>query len=120
MTDAGGVRLAVGGNINGGPKSVNAGSLRTAALINTIVNMNGGGMQITDNTVASQAAAAMNTVSASACSSPVSANSTMDGGGNLNATPTLIDGQLVAVFNISAASVQSLGQLNLHIGTARA
>ena len=120
LTDAGGVGLAVGGNINGGPKSVNAGSLRYGGSLNTIVNMNGGGMLITDNTVASQAAAAMNTVSGiSMFLAGLSANSTMDGGGNLNATPTLIDGQLVAVFNISAASVQSLGQLNLHIGTAQ-
>ncbi|MBY0313529.1 MAG: choice-of-anchor A family protein [Phycisphaerales bacterium] len=121
VTAPGNVGLAVGGNVSGGPISVNnGGNFRFAGTVSTIVNTNGGGNSAADATIPTQVTSALAQVaSISSYLSGLSTNGTLDGAGNLNAVPTNINGTLVAVYSITPAQWSSLGQLNLNIGSAQ-
>lgn len=116
------VGLAVGGGVVGGNKQVNNGrNFRYTTAPTATVNLNGGGNSAFDNTIATQVSNAF--LEANAISSALSSltpNGTVDGGGNMNASPVIMNGQRVAVYNINAASFSSLGQLNLNFGSADA
>ena len=116
------VGLAVAGGVIGGNKQVNNGrNFRYTTAPTATVNLNGGGNAAFDATIGAQVANAFTQVSAiSAALSSLTPNGTVDGGGNMNAAPVLISGQRIAVYSINAASLGSLGQLNLNFGTADA
>jgi choice-of-anchor A domain-containing protein len=121
VTAPGGEGLAIGGNIVSGSIAINnGGHLRLNGLNGGTVNLNGGGSSLSGAVVPSMVNSAMAEASAiSANLLSLTPNGTIDGAGNLSAVPTMIDGQLVAVYYFSAASIQSLGQLNLNIGSAQ-
>lgn len=115
--------LAIGGlldsdvtvNIN------NGGNFRIGSLANMqgTVNLNGGGVTITDPTTAATAASIVDSaVGVSAYLSTLTANGNLDGAGNMNAAPVMIGGQNVAVYEITQAQFNGLGQLNLNFGAA--
>jgi choice-of-anchor A domain-containing protein len=120
VTAPNGDGLAVGGNIVSGNIQVNnGGNFRIAGDVFGVVNLNGGGSQIDDAAVPQMAADAMDEVlGISNALDDLVANGTIDGGGNMNASPDLIDGQLVAVYELSQAALNGLGQLNLDFGSA--
>ncbi len=120
VTDAGGDGLAVGGNLGPGNIQVNnGGNLRLGGTNLATINLNGGGTLIHDSSVAASVAADFVTLNALNSSiALLTPNGTVDGAGNMTATPTLISGQLVAVYDITQASLAGLGQLNLNFGTA--
>lgn len=115
--------LAIGGDIIS-PSNVqinNGANLRITGVVQagSMANLNGGGTQINDPSVSAlidDAFTEIEAISASLASLP--ANGTLDNAGNLTATPTLIDGKSVAVYNLSNADLQGLGQLNLVKGSA--
>jgi choice-of-anchor A domain-containing protein len=120
VTAPGNLGLSVGGAVGGGPVSVNnAGNFRYGGALNTIVNVNGGTSTFDAGAAAAAAAAHAQGVAISSYLSGLTPNGTLDGAGNLNATPTLIGGRLVAVYSITPAQWSSLGQLNLNIGLAQ-
>ncbi len=111
--------LAVGGNVYGNSQINNGGNLRLGGANLGSVLFNGGGTTIADTGLAAQVASDFVYLdNLSATYALLASNGTVDGGGNMNATPTLIDGQLVAVYNLSTASFSGLGQLNLNVGSA--
>lgn len=113
------VGLAVGGNITGNLQINNGGNLRLTGTNSGSVIFNGGGTTIPDPGIPASVAADFAYLdSLSAMLTTLTPNGTLDGAGNLNAVPTLIDGQLVAVYNLNASSFTSLGQLNLNFGAA--
>jgi choice-of-anchor A domain-containing protein len=119
VTAANGDGLAVGGNISGNSQINSGGNLRLGGINSGTVLFNGGGTTIVDTGVASQVASDfVNLDELSQAYSLFAPNGTVDGGGNMNATPVSLDGQLVAIYTISAASLSGLGQLNLNIGSA--
>ena len=120
VTASNGDGLAVGGNLWPGNIQVNnGGNLRLGGTNSATVNLNGGGTLIHDATVASAVAADFVTLNAlNSAIAALTPNGTVDGGGNMTATPTLISGQLVAVYDITQTSLNGLGQLNLNFGTA--
>lgn len=121
VTAPGNIGLAVGGVVSGGPKNINnAGNFRYGASPATTVNTNGGGNAAPDATIASQITSAFGQIgSIASYLSTLSPNGSIDGGGNMNAVPTLINGQLVAVYSFNISAISSLGQLNLNIGSAQ-
>ncbi|MCB9856093.1 MAG: choice-of-anchor A family protein [Phycisphaerales bacterium] len=123
VTASNGDGLAVGGNIAGGINIQinNGGNLRIAGSVlgGSNVNLNGGGIQINDANVPTTVANAFNELETlSNYLATLSGNGTLDGAGNMNAVPTLLDGQLVAVYNIMDSDLNGLGQLNLNFGSA--
>lgn len=113
--------LAVGGNIGAGINAQinNGGNLRIAGSVLGTANLNGGGSQINDPGVSSMITGAFNEANAlSAYFAGLTANGTVDGGGNMNAVPANIGGDLVAVYTLNQTQVNSLGQLNLNFGAA--
>lgn len=113
--------LAVGGNIGAGINIQinNGGNLRISGSVLGTVNFNGGGSQINDPGVPGMVASAMSYAEGvSGLLGSLTPNGSVDGAGNMNAVPTLIDGQFVAVYSISQAMINSLGQLNLNFGSA--
>jgi choice-of-anchor A domain-containing protein len=120
VTAPGNVGLAVGGNVNGGPISINnGGNFRFNGTVSAIVNLNGGGNSAADPTIPVQVTSAFSQVAAiSASLAGLAPNGTLDGAGNMNASPVNLGGQLVAVYNITPAQWSSLGQLNLNFGSA--
>ena len=119
VTAPGNIGLMVGGSISNGPISVNnGGNFRFGGSVLTTVNMNGGN-QAADATIGARVTAAFNEVGViSSYLAGLTANGTLDGAGNMNAIPTLLGGQRVAVYNITPASWAGLGQMNLNFGTA--
>ena len=123
VTAPNGDGLAVGGNIigNSSIQINNGGNLRIGGSVQagSQVTLNGGGVQISDagvswtvDTVFAQAEAISSSLSG------LAANGTLDGAGNMTATPTFMDGYNVAVYNLTNDQFQGLGQLNLNMGTA--
>jgi len=114
------VGLAVGGNLVSGNIQINnGGNLLLGGTKTATVNFNGGGSLTVDHTISSSIVndfAYLSSVSSALAALPH--NGTRDSGGNLNASPTLIGGQLVAVYSLTAADLTG-GQLNLNIGTAQ-
>ncbi|HPF39062.1 MAG TPA: choice-of-anchor A family protein [Phycisphaerae bacterium] len=115
--------LAVGGDIGGGINIQinNGGNLRLAGSVlgGSNINLNGGGVQINDPNVPTMVSNAFNEIETlSNYLAGLASNGTLDGAGNMNAVPTLMDGQLVAVYNIAATDLMGLGQLNLNFGSA--
>src|SRR5262249_12958472 len=90
-----------------------AGSVLGTAL------RNGGGALITDPTVPATVSNIFSSLAAtSAFLHALTPNGTLDGAGNLNASPTLIRGHQVALYHFNDTAVQGLGQLNLNFGSA--
>lgn len=123
VTAPNGDGLAVGGDIMGGINVHvnNGGNLRLAGSVvgGSTVDFNGGGALINDSNVSTMVSNAFSEIEAiSASLSGLSANGSLDGGGNMNATPVLMGGQLVAVYNLTNGDFDNLGQLNLNIGSA--
>ncbi|TVQ80888.1 MAG: choice-of-anchor A family protein [Phycisphaeraceae bacterium] len=120
VTAATGDGIAIAGDIASGNIQINnGGNLRIGGSVLSTVNFNGGGTQINDagvGAIVSNAFAQVNAISSYLWG--LTPNGTLDGAGNMNAVPTLIDGQLVAVYSITQAQINSLGQLNLNIGSA--
>lgn len=119
VTAPGNVGLMVGGTISNGPISVNnGGDLRFGGSVLTTVNLNGGN-QAADATIGARVTSAFNEVGAiSSYLAGLAANGTLDGAGNMNANPTLIGGERVAVYNLTPANWAGLGQMNLNFGSA--
>lgn len=119
VTNPTGVGLAVGGNVSGGAISVNnGGNFRFNGTVSSIINLSGGN-SAPDPTIPAQVTSAFNQVaSISSSLASLVANGTLDGGGNMNAVPTNLGGQLVAVYNLTPSQWSSLGQLNLNFGAA--
>lgn len=125
ITAADGTGLAVGGQIANGVivQINNGGNLRMNNLGNQngTVNLNGGGGQVQDGTVASRANNLVNQArNASNYLAGLAATGTLDGAGNMNSVANYtFDGEQVAVYNITQAQYDSgLGQLNLNFGAA--
>lgn len=123
VTASNGDGLAIGGNIAGGinVQINNGGNLRLAGAVlgTSNINLNGGGIQINDPNVPTMVANAFAEVeSISSYLSTLPSNGSMDGAGNFNATPTLMGGQNVAVYNLMNDDFTGLGQLNLNFGSA--
>lgn len=119
VTALGNVGLAVGGNVTSGNIQVNnGGDVRLQGANFGTLNINGGTL-VADATITAQVASIFNQLeAASAYFASLTPNGTIDGGGNMSASPVLLGGQNVAIYNISAAAIQSLGQLNLNFGSA--
>lgn len=121
VTSSNGDGLAVGGNIFSTVQVNNGGNLRLAGSAFGATNLNGGGSLINGAGVSSMVSSAFNEiVSLQSALGSLTANGTLDGAGNMNAAPTNINGANVAVYSISAAQLNGLGQLNLNIGSADA
>lgn len=121
VTASNGDGLAVGGDIGAGINANinNGGNLRISGSVFGTVNLNGGGTQINDPGVPTMVSNAFDELeSLSAALATLSDNGTLDGAGNMNATPTLLGGQNVAVYNLTNADFQGLGQLSLNLGSA--
>ncbi|REK11914.1 MAG: choice-of-anchor A family protein [Planctomycetota bacterium] len=119
VTDPGGAGLAVGGNITGNLQINNGGNLLLGGTNSGSVLFNGGGTTTAEPGLAVQVTADFLYLdSLSSTLASLTPNGTLDGAGNLNATPTLLDGQLVAIYDLNAASFSGLGQLNLNFGSA--
>lgn len=119
VTAPGNVGLALGGNINPNGISINnGGHLRIGGSVNGFRNLNGGA-QFTDNTIPAQLTSIFSQLAGvSAYLNSLTPNGSIDGAGNMNAVPTSINGQLVAVYSFNQSAIQSLGQLNLNFGAA--
>lgn len=123
VTAPGNVGLAVGGAISGNQKQVNnGGHLRYASTGQNLVNVNGAGQRIFDATVPAQVTALMaqaTTLSAQlAALAPNSSVVVANNNGAFNSTPTTMGGFNVAVFSISAASIDNLASVSLSLGAA--
>ncbi len=120
VTASNGDGLAVGGNIVSGDIHINnGGNLRLGGSNSGTVLLNGGGTTIVDPTVSAQVAADFTYLySLGSTLAALTPNGTLDGAGNFNAVPVNMGGQLVAVYNVTAASLTGLGQLNLNLGSA--
>jgi choice-of-anchor A domain-containing protein len=121
VTAPGNTGLAVGGNISAGNLQINnGGNVRLQGSQTGTVILNGGGTTIVDPTVKAGVTAAFSYLeSLSLIFSEMVSNGTLDNGGNLNAVPTLLDGQLVAIYDLSTTDFTGKGQLNLNLGTAQ-
>lgn len=114
--------LAVGGNIAAGHNIQvnNGGHLRITGSALSTVNLNGGGSNIADPGVPALVSSVFSQLeAASAFLATLPSNGTMNGSGHFSAVPTLISGQLVAVYNISQNDFQSFGQISLTMGSAQ-
>lgn len=121
VTASNGDGLAVGGNIGAGinVQINNGGNLRIAGSVLGNVNLNGGGSIINDPTVPTMVNDAMSFASSVSTSlQGLTPNGTLSGSGNFSAAPTMIDGQMVAVYSISQNDFQNLGQISLTFGAA--
>ncbi len=120
VTSSNGDGLAVGGNIQSNVQVNNGGNLRLGGTAFGATNLNGGGSLINAG-VSSMVSSAFNEIVAlqSALGS-LTTNGSLDGAGNMNASPTSINGANVAVYSISATQLNGLGQLNLNFGSADA
>src|SRR5690606_32149283 len=113
--------LAIGGNLNAGAIANinNGGNLRIAGSMLGIRNLNGGGSQINDAGVSSLVSSAFaEVVALQSALSSLTSNGTIDGAGNMNASPVSMDGANVAVYSFNISTIQALGQLNLNFGAA--
>lgn len=123
VTASNGTGLAVGDTLASGVTvNINhGGDFRIGNLANKLgtVNLNGGGSNIQDASVNATANAYLSQAAGiSSYLSTLSANGTVDGAGNMNAAPTNIGGQNVAVYTLTQAQFDALGQLNLNFGSA--
>lgn len=123
VTASNGDGLAVAGDIMGGinVQVNNGGNLRLGGSVmgGSNTNLNGGGSFINDSGVSTMVSNAFTDIEGISSSlATLSSNGTLDGGGNLSATPTLMDGQNVAVYNLTNGDFTGLGQLNLNFGSA--
>lgn len=104
--------LRVGGNVNGGNVQMEAGNLRLGGIRTGNVNFNGGGVQISDNTTASQilssrgeAYFATSALASLLPTGTINFPSGQPGGVNINAVTSGPDN--IAVFNITTAQLAS-------------
>ena len=118
---ASGTGLAVGGNIGAGVtvQVNNGGNLRISGSVLGTALRNGGGALINDPGISAEVAGIFSNLNAThTYLNSLAANGTVDGAGNMNAVPTNINGQLVAVYSFNQSAIQGLGQLNLNFGAA--
>lgn len=121
VTASNGDGLVVGGNINAGTTANinNGGNLRIGGSMLGTRNLNGGGSQINSSGVSSMVTNAINqVVSMQASLAALATNGSIDGAGNMNASPTNYNGANVAVYAFNISTIQGLGQLNLNFGSA--
>ncbi len=121
VTASTGDGLAVGGNINSGAsvRINHGGNLRIGGSVLGTRILNDGGSQINDAGVSSLVSSAFaEVVALQASLGALTANGTIDGGGNMNASPTDMNGSNVAVYAFNISTIQGLGQLNLNFGAA--
>ncbi|MEZ6242454.1 MAG: collagen-binding domain-containing protein [Phycisphaerales bacterium] len=123
VTASNGDGLAIGNTLASGVtvNINNAGNFRIGSLANQLgtVNLNGGGSLVADPLVSSRAASYVSQASAiSAHLSTLATNGTIDVAGNMTAATTVLDGMNVAVYTLSQAQFDTLGQLSLNFGTA--
>lgn len=119
VTASNGDGVAVGGNIVNTVNINNGGNLRIGGSVLGTANLNAGGVQINDAGVSSMVNNAINEVVALQSSlAALTANGTIDGAGNMNASPVGMNGSNVAVYNFNISTIQALGQLNLNFGAA--
>ena len=123
VTASNGAGLAVGNTLAAGVivNINNGGDFRIGNLANKLgtVNLNGGGSNVQDASISATADAYLSQAAGvSSYLSTLSANGTIDGAGNMSASPTTIDGQNVAVYTLTQAQYDALGQLNLNFGSA--
>ncbi len=121
VTSSTGDGLVVGGNLGAGSNYQinNGGNLRIAGNVNGNANLNGGGSTINDNAVSAMVNSAM--LQASSLSSyfaGFSATGTVDNGGNMNASTTMVGSDQLAVYSLNQSDISGLGQLNLNFGSA--
>jgi choice-of-anchor A domain-containing protein len=118
------VSLAVGGNFPAGSiANINkGGNMHYGGTVAGIVNLNGGGTKIQDNSIGAHLDSLFRMAyAASAANAALPATGTLDNAGNLktNAGDLLaIDGQKVAVYSLTSSQMTGLGQLNLNFGLA--
>ncbi len=114
--------LAVGGNVLSGNLQINNGGdfrLTGANVGGGAINLNGGGSLISDPAVPARVASLIaQAQSAQTYFAGLTANGSVDGGGNFNAVPTLIGADNVAVYSINGSQIESLGGINLSFGSA--
>lgn len=118
---ASGTGLAVGGNIGAGVtvQVNNGGNLRISGSVLGTALRNGGGALINDPGISAEVAGIFSNLNAThTFLNSLATNGTIDGAGNMNAVPTNINGQLVAVYSFNQSAIQGLGQLNLNFGAA--
>lgn len=121
VTATNGDGLAIAGDIGAGINvQINdGGNLRIGGTAFGAVNLNGGGVVINDAGVSGMVSSAFAQMSAaSAYLSSLPANGSLSGAGALTASPAMIGGQLVAVYNLMQSDFDGLGQLTLAIGAA--
>ena len=112
--------LALAGNITAGADiDVNSGgNFRLGGGNFGTVNVNGGST-ILDASVGAMVSGAMaEAVSISNALALLTPNGALDGAGNFNAVPVNIGGVNVAIYSITQAQMNGLGQLNLSLGSA--
>lgn len=120
VTAANGAGVAVAGDIAPGAQLNinNSGNLHLSGAQNGMVSYNGGSF-LADGTVDNMVNSAISFWSGVSDNlATLASNGTLDNGGNLNATPTMLGGQNVAVYNLMDTDWQGMGQLNLNIGLA--
>jgi choice-of-anchor A domain-containing protein len=121
VTASSGDGLAVGGNISSGAsvRINHGGNLRIGGSVLGTRILNGGGSQINDAGVSSLVSSAFaEVVALQASLGALTANGSIDGAGNMNASPTDMNGSNVAVYAFNISTIQGLGQLNLNFGSA--
>lgn len=120
VTASNGAGLMVGGSVlNGNIQVNNAGNFHTNGSVFGTINLNGGGQSIADASIPGILNGALaQATSLSGYLSTLSATGSVDGAGNMNASTVAIGSENVAVYNMTQATLNGLGQLNLNFGSA--
>ncbi len=121
VTASNGAGLMVGGNVAAGTNLQinNGGHFHSAGSVFGIVNLNGGGQSFTNPAIPNVVSNAFNQATAfSGYLAGLSATGSVDGAGNMNASTVQIGSENVAVYSMTQASLNGLGQLNLNVGSA--
>ena len=121
VTSTTGEGLVVGGDLVAGNNYQinNGGNLSYGGSILGNANLNGGGTSYYTTDIATRVADAMAQAdNLSSYFADFSSTGTVDNAGNMNASTFTFNGQQVAVYNITQADINGLGQLNLNLGSA--
>ncbi|MFC5625488.1 DUF7507 domain-containing protein [Algoriphagus winogradskyi] len=120
-TASNGAGLMLGGDLLSGSIQINAGGdfYIGGSSAGGTVNLNGGAQYSTTEIPAlvSEAFAQANALSAYLAA--LTSTGSIDGGGNMTSpTTTNVNGEELAIYSVTQASINGLGQLNLNFGTA--
>ena len=121
VTSSTGEGLVVGGDLVAGNNYQinNGGNLSYGGSILGNANLNGGGTSYYTTDIATRVADAMAQAdNLSSYFADFSSTGTVDNAGNMNASTVEIDGQQVAVYSLTQADINGLGQLNLNFSGA--